>query len=353
MIDQGALAGGVGGPAVGQHVTSPWFAGSWPITQGWGPSSYAGEPEGHGYAHWHAGVDVGLACGTEIDLPHDLQAYARWVDNPGGYGTALRIELGQLVTTLAGKSTVQTWKRTNDVWLGHLRQRYVADGQRLWGGEKLAASNNTGNSTGCHLHFEVRPSSARYGTDIDPTALLMFGGANAPSSSSSSDGNPYNPLDPRYGVWELENGLSAGISSAETMLLGVGQTALGTTLLVGGLVIVAFGLRGKNLGQLRSAAVNVETRPSRAPAPAARRRAPAAEPAGSTAAATPSAARREAQISRIRTTHQRDFERGLSPAAAEAVHEARFGRGRKLAPAVKSELRSRGGIPTRRFQRAG
>lgn len=346
MIDQGALAAGVGGPAVGQQVTAPWFAGSWPITQGWGPSSYDGEPEGHGYTHWHAGVDVGLDCGTEIDLPHDLQAFARWVDNPGGYGTALRLELGTLVH--AGRG-LQTWTRTQDVWLGHLRQRYVSDGQRLWGGEKLAASNNTGNSTGCHLHFEGRPAGGRYGTDVDPTTLLMFG-ASPRRSSSPSDGNPYNPLDPRYGIWELENGLSAGISSAETMLLGVGQTALGTTLLVGGLVIVAFGLRGKNLGQLRSAALNVATRPSKArPAPAAGRPAKA-EPAGSTEATPPSATRREAQISRIRTTHQWDFQRGLSPAAAEAVHAARSGRGRKLKPEVKAELRSRGGVPTRRFQ---
>lgn len=342
MIDQGALTAGVGGPSVGQHVTSPWFHGSWPITQGWGPSAYAGEPEGHGYSHWHAGVDVGLACGTEIDLPHDLQGYARWIDNPGGYGTALRIELGHLIDTPAGKGGIQTWKRTSDVWLGHLRQRYVPDGQRLWGGEKLAASNNTGNSTGCHLHFEVRPSSGRYGTDVDPTAVLVFGGANQPTTSSSSSGNPYNPLDPRYGVWEVEHSLSAGITSAETMLLGVGQAALGTTLLVGGLVVVAFGLRGKNLGQLRSAAVNVATRPSRAPSP---RRQPATgagpEPAGATEQTTPSATRREAQISRIRMTHQRDFERGLSPEAAAAVHEARSGRGRKLSPTVKAEL-SRG-----------
>jgi hypothetical protein len=340
LIDQGALAGGVGGPAVGQHVTSPWFAGSWPITQGWGPSSYSGEPEGHGYAHWHAGVDVGLQCGTEIDFPHGLLGVARWVDNPSGYGTALRIEL--YTYTPAGRAL--TRKRTFDVWLGHLRQRYVPDGQQLSGGEKLAASNNTGNSTGCHLHFEVRPSSSNYGTDVDPTSMLMLGQANQPGNgtTSSSDGNPYNSLDPRYAVWELEHSVSAGITSAETMLLGVGQTALGTTLLVGGLVIVAFGLRGKSLGQLRSAAVSVATRPSRAPAQAGRR-APAepAEPAGSTAATTPSATRREAQISRIRVTHQRDYERGLSPEAAEAVHAARSGRGRRLTPEVSAELRRR------------
>ena len=144
----GALvAGGVGGPAVGQAVHSQWFDASWPVTQGWGPSSYAGEPEGHGYAHWHAGVDVGLACGTIVKMPAGQSGTARWVDNPGGYGTALRIELDHQVLTPAGKGAYMTTKRTFDVWLGHLRQRTVPDGTRLKGGEHLAISNNTGNST--------------------------------------------------------------------------------------------------------------------------------------------------------------------------------------------------------------
>jgi Peptidase family M23 len=239
----GTLAAGSLGPSsVGQHITSEWFSGSWEISQGWGPSSYSGEPEGHGYAHWHAGVDVGMDCGTTIVLPASLQGTARWIDNPGGYGTALRIELDNYVT--AGRAG-RVGNRTQDVWLGHLRQRLVSDGQRVTGGVHLAISNNTGNSTGCHLHFEVRPAGARYGTDVDPTALLTV------KSSGFPDLNPADAI--AAAEQQLSAGITSGISSAEDTLLGVGQAGLGATILLGGLVIVAFGLRGQSGAQLGAA----------------------------------------------------------------------------------------------------
>jgi hypothetical protein len=250
---------------VGETVSSQWFPGTWRITQGWGPVELSLEPAGHGYPHWHAGVDLGLACGTVLTMPHGLTGTARWIDNPGGYGTALRIELtsGDVLNP-ARQAPAQ---RTFDVWLGHLRQRLVPDGTKLHGGEQLAISNNTGYSTGCHLHFEVRPAGARYGTDVDPGSLLFIQGS-VDLSQSSSTGNPYNDLDPRHAIWDLQNQISGGITSAGNTLLGVGQAGLGTSLLLGGLVIVTFGLRGRNAGQLQTAAratlTNVRARGARA-----------------------------------------------------------------------------------------
>lgn len=254
MSTPGALAVTVtGAVTVGQHVTSEWFDGGWAITQGWGPSAYDGEPAGHGYAHWHAGADVGLNCGTVLKFPHGLLGVARWVDNPGGYGTGLRVELYtmQVVGGPSGQAAVVR-KRTWDVWLGHLRQRSVPDGTELRGGDHIAVSNNTGNSTGCHLHFEVRPAGARYGTDVDPSSLLLMQPTGDPSQSSSG-GNPYNDLDPRHAIWELQHQISGGITQAEATLLGVGQAGLGASMLMGGLVIVAFGLRGQSGAQLGAA----------------------------------------------------------------------------------------------------
>lgn len=250
-----ALAVTVSGQnVVGETVSSQWFHGTWPLTQGWGAVQLSLEPPGHGYAHWHAGVDVGMSCGTILTMPPGMQGVARWVDNPGGYGTALRVELYVNVFQPLGKAGgVTTRKRTYDVWLGHLRQRLVSDGQEVRGGQQLAISNNTGSSTGCHLHFEVRPAGGKYGTDVDPSSLL-FVQATADASQNPGDGNPYNELDPRHGFWELEHQLSAGITSAGNTLLGVGQAGLGATLLLGGLVIVTFGLRGRDAGQLQQAA---------------------------------------------------------------------------------------------------
>jgi murein DD-endopeptidase MepM/ murein hydrolase activator NlpD len=47
----------------------------------------------------------------------------------------------------------------------------VSPGQRVSGGEQVGMVGSTGNSTGPHLHFEVR-TSPDYGSDIDPLAYL-------------------------------------------------------------------------------------------------------------------------------------------------------------------------------------
>ena len=53
----------------------------------------------------------------------------------------------------------------------HLSAISVRNGQKVNSGQRLGRSGNTGNSTGPHLHFEIRSSSA-YGSDIDPLAYL-------------------------------------------------------------------------------------------------------------------------------------------------------------------------------------
>lgn len=217
-----------GQSVVGQLVSSPWFQGQWEITQGWGPTQYDGEPEGHGYSHWHAGVDVGLDCGTTLVFPAGAgQATTRSLDNPGGYGTAL-------VVLINGGPAVL---------LGHLRQRLVDDGTQLTGGEEIALSNNTGNSTGCHLHFEVRPQDpkgqvgmTKYGTDVDPSSwLLSATGSNTQLLASAL------PQAPDIG--------KAFSEAIKTFLAG-GEILLGTGLIVTGAIAGAYGLRGASPAQL-------------------------------------------------------------------------------------------------------
>lgn len=222
-----------GQAVVGTMVTSPWFGGSWEVTQGWGQTDYSGEPEGHGYTHWHAGVDVGLDSGTILVLPAGLGGMAKAVDNPGGYGTALVVQLDS----------------GEDVWLGHLRQRFVQDGQQLRAGDQLAATNSTGNSTGPHLHFEVRPRGGRYGTDVDPSQLLLAG-AETQLLAASGPQNPYGPLDPRHALWAAEQGLTQGATQLGKVLLNGGQVALGSVLMLSGLLVTGYGLRGRTPGQL-------------------------------------------------------------------------------------------------------
>jgi len=296
-----------GQQVVGTRVTTPWLPGTWEITQGWGVTDYGGEPEGHGYAHWHAGADVGVDCGTLLSMPAGLSGTARTMDNPGGYGTALVVELDSGI----------------DVVLGHLRQRLVANGQQLRPGDSLAITNNTGNSTGCHLHFEVRPHGGRYGTDVDPTALLLSGTSAATGvipdaqllASSGPAANPYGPLDPRSIAWELQHGLQAGLNAA----VDTGQIALGSVMLLAGLVVTGYGLRGRDAAALARDTRRVVTRRRAQP----QRRRPAPQVTG-------------AERTRVRLNLQRGLPpaqpaRGPGPTPSGPARRAGLPRARQLA----------------------
>ncbi|WP_328619796.1 LysM peptidoglycan-binding domain-containing M23 family metallopeptidase [Streptomyces sp. NBC_00354] len=60
---------------------------------------------------------------------------------------------------------------------GHLSQLSVSAGQSVTGGQTLGLSGSTGNSTGPHLHFEIRTGPS-YGSDIDPLAYLRTKGVS-------------------------------------------------------------------------------------------------------------------------------------------------------------------------------
>ncbi|MFE4260760.1 peptidoglycan DD-metalloendopeptidase family protein [Streptomyces sp. NPDC056883] len=59
----------------------------------------------------------------------------------------------------------------------HLSQLSVSSGQSVTGGQSIGLSGSTGNSTGPHLHFEIRTGPS-YGSDIDPLAYLRSKGVS-------------------------------------------------------------------------------------------------------------------------------------------------------------------------------
>ncbi|MFH9833308.1 peptidoglycan DD-metalloendopeptidase family protein [Streptomyces sp. NPDC017201] len=59
----------------------------------------------------------------------------------------------------------------------HLSSLEVAAGQTVTGGQQIGLSGTTGNSTGPHLHFEVRTGPS-YGSDVDPIAYLRSHGVS-------------------------------------------------------------------------------------------------------------------------------------------------------------------------------
>lgn len=100
----------------------------------------------------HTGVDFAVAQGTDI---HAAAAgsvtLAEWWS---GYGYCVIIDHGDGIWTL----------------YGHIRKNgiKVSKGDTVKRGQKIAESGNTGNSTGPHLHFEVRKN----GDPVDPMPYL-------------------------------------------------------------------------------------------------------------------------------------------------------------------------------------
>jgi len=100
---------------------------------------------------WHSGVDFGIRTGTPIYASKSgTIIYADW--NSGGYGYLVSINHGDGTETR----------------YAHLSEILVSNGDYVEQGTLVALSGNTGNSTGPHLHFEIRID----GTAYDPLAYL-------------------------------------------------------------------------------------------------------------------------------------------------------------------------------------
>jgi murein DD-endopeptidase MepM/ murein hydrolase activator NlpD len=111
-----------------------------PVVSGFGPR----------WGRMHEGVDIAVGFGTPIRAAAGgTVSYAGWL---GGYGNLVVVEHG------GGLSTAYA----------HQQRIYVSVGQQVGQGETLGEVDSTGNSTGPHLHFEVRIN----GTAVDPLGYL-------------------------------------------------------------------------------------------------------------------------------------------------------------------------------------
>ncbi|GAA3073527.1 hypothetical protein GCM10020254_16700 [Streptomyces goshikiensis] len=121
-------------------------------------------------------VDAGLGTAYRVAGSSWSSGYHTGVDFPVPTGTTVKsVGSGQIVSAgWAGAYGYQVVIRHSDgrySQYAHLSALSVKAGQQVSGGQRIGRSGSTGNTTGPHLHFEMRTGPG-YGTDIDPLAYL-------------------------------------------------------------------------------------------------------------------------------------------------------------------------------------
>ncbi|ANH92736.1 MULTISPECIES: M23 family metallopeptidase [Streptomyces] len=117
---------------------------------------------GSHWAHKHSGQDFAVPIGTNVVAAHG-GTVVKAGPNGGGDGPAY------------GNAIVV--KHANGLYsqYAHLSRIDVKVGQVVTTGQHIAKSGNTGNSTGPHLHFEIR-TTPNYGSAVNPVVFLRAHG---------------------------------------------------------------------------------------------------------------------------------------------------------------------------------
>nr|WP_290226879.1 peptidoglycan DD-metalloendopeptidase family protein [Trichocoleus desertorum] len=114
-----------------------------------------------GDSRFHSGTDLGAPMGTPV-----LAAYAGKVaiaDFLGGYGLTVTIDHN---------------KGTQETLYAHLSEIFVKPGEMVKQGAVIGRVGSTGNSTGPHLHFELRQQTASGWVTLDPGSQLELAAAD-------------------------------------------------------------------------------------------------------------------------------------------------------------------------------
>ncbi|MET8244797.1 M23 family metallopeptidase [Streptomyces sp. NPDC005202] len=123
-----------------------------PVTQR-GLSAYFGQA-GVNWMSVHTGIDFPVSYGTTVMAATDGTVRTQW-------------------NSAYGNMMIVTAKDGTETWYCHLSSYRVPSGTTVKAGQPIAYSGNSGNSTGPHLHFEVRPAG---GAPIDPLPWLRSHG---------------------------------------------------------------------------------------------------------------------------------------------------------------------------------
>lgn len=99
----------------------------------------------------HTGIDIAVNEGTVFSAA--MSGIVEEVSSKGDLGNHFKIVSDDVATVYA-----------------HCSKIYVKEGDEIYQGQKIGEVGSTGNSTGPHLHFEIRKAN-RY---VDPNLILEF-----------------------------------------------------------------------------------------------------------------------------------------------------------------------------------
>lgn len=105
------------------------------------------------YKWYHRAIDIGVPLGTPVVATHSgTIRFAGW--RTDGYGNLIILENGAFITYYA-----------------HLTEFNVVEGQQVGRGSVIGWSGSTGNSTGPHIHYEIRINDS----EVDPLTFESRG----------------------------------------------------------------------------------------------------------------------------------------------------------------------------------
>ena len=98
----------------------------------------------------HTGLDIASPKGTPIKVV--ATGTVTFASYQGSYGNLVKVNHGNGIET----------------WYAHTNKMYVTAGKKVEAGEVIAEVGSTGNSTGAHLHLEIRMN----GQHVNPQKYL-------------------------------------------------------------------------------------------------------------------------------------------------------------------------------------
>ncbi|MFJ9945666.1 M23 family metallopeptidase [Streptomyces erythrochromogenes] len=116
------------------------------------------------WARKHSGQDFAVPVGTPVNAAA-AGVVVKAGPNGGGDGPAY------------GNAVVIKHANNKYSQYAHLSKIQVKVGQKVSVKQRIALSGNTGNSSGPHLHFEIR-TTPNYGSALNPVAFLRTNGVS-------------------------------------------------------------------------------------------------------------------------------------------------------------------------------